>query len=135
MLTLQDIEPGVVVWLDSDALNADSRASATGAVGVRPFVCVDVGPGTTTWLALTTKDRPHHDAKFRRFPIPAGAKFNGPPVWRTQPNYIRDMACPVVARDTVILAASRDTWKGPNRARVAFYVIANLRQRICIQSA
>ena len=92
MLTIDQIEPGIVVWLDSDALNADPRVSATGVLGVRPFVCIDVGPGTTTWLALTSRDRMHHNPAFRRIPVHPVDKFNGTPAWREQTNYIRDMA-------------------------------------------
>lgn len=132
MLTIDQIEPGIVAWLDSDALNADPRVSATGVIGVRPFVCIDVGPGTTTWLALTTRDRAHHDPAHRRLPVRPVDKFNGTPMWRARTNYIRDMAFPVVARDVAILDACVDSYVGhpSRRARVSSALLRNLRQRI-----
>lgn len=104
MLTLDQIEPGIVAWLDADALNADARVGDTGAIGVRPFICVDVGPGCTAWLACTSRDRPLRC--LRRLPVPEDARFDGTAGWRTGPCFVRDIRHLVSGRDVAFVDAS-----------------------------
>ncbi len=62
MLRLDEIEPGIVAWLDTAALFNDSRVRRVGdgpPFRAGPFLCVEIGPGYTSWFNLTTRSSPY----------------------------------------------------------------------------
>lgn len=101
-LTIDQIAPGVVAWLDAGVLNADARVTACGAVGVRPFLCVTVGAGYTEWLALTTKS----GVRVSRFLIQSAWRVGGTTRWREQPTYLRSLRALCRGRDVVFVDAA-----------------------------
>lgn len=102
MLRLDEIEPGIVAWLDTAALFADSRVRRFGDRPFRagPFLCVVVGPGTTSWLNLTTRSSPYPTRMLLR------------PQWWLRgvrsdiDQFINDVREPWIGRDVAFVDAS-----------------------------
>lgn len=119
-LPLDQIDPGVVAWIDTRVLLADPRlmrASGSGVFRSGPFLCVAVGPGYTTWLELTTRPGKWN----HRFHIRREWRTGGPAFWRAHDNYVNNVAETFVGRDVVFADAARNephNWP-QNRARVA----------------
>lgn len=105
MLRLDEIEPGIVAWLDTAALVSDSRVRRTGngpTFRAGPFLCVEIGPGYTSWLNLTTRSSPYPTRMYLH------------PQWwlhgvrHDLETYINDVREPWAGRDVAFVDASHN---------------------------
>lgn len=120
-LNLNELEPGVVAFLDTRILLHDRRLRRPPNNGTefcsRPFLCIEVGAGTTSWLALTRQPGSHNQ-RVRLHP----AWLLGPQWWtHGRPQYINDVREPYHGRDVVFADAARGEtpfWYDP-RPRVS----------------
>ena len=88
-LTVAEIRPGLVAFLDYEMLDADPtvRRCRSGSDNrPRPFVCVDVSDDECTWLPLTTSHRTY------RLVIARSSLHGGDRNWRESPCYLLDGA-------------------------------------------
>lgn len=116
-LNANEIQPGVVVWLDQDMLMADSDVEETlpqhhGTV--RPFVCLAVDGARCIWTPLTGT---HRD---ERLPIEHGWRSGGAPGWQTVECYLNDGANTYAGPLASFVQASHEERTRPGgRARVS----------------
>ena len=105
ILRLDEIKPGVVAWLDTAALFNDSRVRRVGdgpPFRAGPFLCVEIGPGYTSWLNLTTRSSPHPT----RMHLRAQWWLHG--VRHDLETYINDVREPWTGRDVAFVDASHN---------------------------
>lgn len=104
-LTIDQIRPGAVAYLDTSILLADPRLHRleTGLFRSGPFVCIEIGAGYTTWLSITSQPGCYR----QRMEIRPEWRIHGSLTWRGGPSYINDVRNPVRGRDVVFCDASR----------------------------
>jgi hypothetical protein len=128
MLTLDDIQPGVALWMDPAVLARDTRITRTCSMSefrMGPFLCVAWRPGATLWLGLTTRPHP------RRFQIPSGWWLPGGPArWGARPCFINDLREPWIGRDVAFLDAARREYMGGEHARLCPHGVAVIAERM-----
>lgn len=102
-LTLDDIRPGCVAYLDTSVLLRDSRLQRTGDGLFRsgPFLCLSLRPGQTVWYQITTKP----GSCGKRFLLQPNWVTGGSARWRSDTQYVKDLREPFIARDVVFLEA------------------------------
>ncbi|MBS5839511.1 MAG: hypothetical protein KID05_10120 [Pseudomonas sp.] len=88
-LGLSEIQRGAVAILDGDQLVSDPEVLTDnlGPIGARPFVCLQVENGISTWYLLTTQSSP------KRLLLD-GWKLPGSPVWMRESQYLNDARKP-----------------------------------------
>ena len=104
MLTIDQIRPGTVAYLDTSILLADPRLRRVGSGQFRsgPFVCIEVGAGYTTWLSITSQAGPHN----ARLAIAQAWRGGGSKTWRYGPCYLSDARESFSGRDVLFCDAS-----------------------------
>lgn len=114
-LTIDDIRPGCVAFLDTEILLRDSRLQWRGGEGFpsRPFLCAALRPGQTVWYPLTSKP----GACGKRFLLLPEWIGGGHTRWCSGPNYVKDLREPYIGRDVVFLEASAREWLHPGTER------------------
>lgn len=107
-LTIDDIKPGCVAYLDTEILLRDSRLQWRGGERFpsRPFLCVALRPGQTVWYPLTSKP----GACGKRFLLQPEWVTGGSTRWREGSNYVKDLREPFIGRDVVFLEAGGREW-------------------------
>ena len=112
-----EIQPGVVVWMDQQMLmdDPDVRETLPQRYGrVRPFVCVDVAGEESTWTPLTGMHRDERLYIERRW------RSGGEPPWRQGDTYLNDGANTYTGPASSFVAASHAERTTPgNRARIS----------------
>lgn len=105
MLTIDQIRPGAVAYLDTAILLTDPRLRRLedGMFRSGPFVCIEIGAGYTTWLSITSQPGCYR----QRMALRPEWRIHGSEVWRYGPSYINDVRNPVRGRDVVFCDASR----------------------------
>ncbi|APQ41912.1 MAG: hypothetical protein G3W63_19290 [Xanthomonas euvesicatoria] len=105
-LALDEIRPGIVVHLDTAILLNDPRCvyTPTGFFRSGYFICIAIGPGSTSWLHVTSK--PGQTGS--RLAIPPRWRGGGSLRWRKGPCFVSDVRAPHVGRDVVFCDAARD---------------------------
>jgi hypothetical protein len=105
MLTIDQIHPGAVAYLDTQILLADTRLQRWEDRAFRsgPFVCIEIGAGYTTWLSITSQPGKYR----RRLELRPEWRVHGSQVWRNGACYINNVCNPVRGRDVVFCDASR----------------------------
>lgn len=105
MLTIDQIRPGAVAYLDTSILLADPRLRRVGHGQFRsgPFVCIEIGAGYTTWLSITSQPGRWD----RNFLLQPEWRRGGSTTWRNCPSYLNNVTHPHTGRDVVFCDASR----------------------------
>ena len=105
MLRLDEIEPGVVAYFDTSILLSDPRVRHSAARVFRngPFVCIEVGPGSTSWLEITSKPGRFN----QRMPSLSHWKLHGSDTWRAIPAFLNYVREPFAGRDVAFCDATR----------------------------
>ena len=96
-----EIQPGLVVFMDTAALSADDRVGSAQNQPVfrsGPFLCVAVEGEESTWTCVTTEERA------QRLPLDREWRSGGHPQWLRADQYLNDGA---------------NVWHGPTDAFVA----------------
>lgn len=103
-LHLDEIAPGVVAYLDTRILLADSRLVRSGTQFFRsgPFLCGMVGAGRTVWWEMTTQPGKWN----QRFRIRPEWCIGGTQLWRDTPKFLNNPGEPFIGRDVVFADAS-----------------------------
>lgn len=106
MLTIDQIRPGAVAYLDTSILLADPRLRRVGRGQFRsgPFVCIEIGAGYTTWLSITSQP----GRWGQNFQLRPEWRLAGSDTWRSSPCYLNNVREPYVGRDVVFCDAARD---------------------------
>ena len=116
-IDLDEIEPGLVVFIDPAVLAADSRVSHTKDPPTPrpgPLVCVSVDGATSEWMPITTEWRSEPLA------IPREWCSGGHPQWLRDAQYLQDGANIWRGPHAVFVAASRQELTGrSDRARIS----------------
>jgi hypothetical protein len=97
-LDVGEIEPGLVVFLDQEALAADGLVTHTSdlpSFSARTFVCFLVDGEISEWVPTTTEYRPE------RLQIRRAWRSGGHPQWLSDQQYLTDGA---------------NVWRGPHEA-------------------
>lgn len=107
-LTIDDIKPGCVAFLDTEILLRDSRLQWRGGDMFRsgPFLCLALRPGRTVWYQITSKP----GACGKRFLLQPEWIAGGSTHWHDSTNYVKDLREPFSARDVVFLEAGAREW-------------------------
>jgi hypothetical protein len=95
-----EIEPGLVVFLEPEALQADGRVTCTKDPPTSrpgPFVCVSADDEISEWMPITTEER------WERVSIRREWRSGGHPQWLRDSQYLNDGA---------------NVWRGPHEAFV-----------------
>ena len=105
MLTIDQIRPGAVAYLDTSILLTDPRLRRVGRGQFRsgPFVCIEIGAGYTKWLSITSQPGPHS----ARLAIAQAWRGGGSKTWRYGPCYLSDARESFSGRDVLFCDASR----------------------------
>ncbi len=107
-LSEQEVQPGLVAWLDQVQLNHDQRVVKTtphlGQPEPRPFVCFRVDAMSSHWAPVTTVER-----KERLYLKPEW-RSGGGAGWLSRPQYLVDGANTYVGPIVVFVAASKQDW-------------------------
>lgn len=122
-LHLDEIEPGIVAYIDTSILLSDSRVTRPNddQFKSRPFLCVVVGAGKTLWLNLTTQPGRYN----HRFALRPEWRLHGSRMWRTHPSFVNNPGEPYIGRDVSFVDAARDEMEMPfKRPRVSSEGIA-----------
>lgn len=105
MLTIDQIRPGAVAYLDTQVLLADSRLQRRESHAFRsgPFVCIEVGAGFTSWLSITSQPGRYN----QRLELRPEWRQAGSQIWRNGRSYVNNVCNPVRGRDVVFCDAAR----------------------------
>lgn len=86
LLTAPEINPGLVGFLDQEALNNDRHVMKSemvpGPAKIRPFLCLERVGRDSKWLPITTQRWPDSFLLKRHW------RLGGPPDWRFEPQYL-----------------------------------------------
>lgn len=102
-LSVNEIKPGAVAILDSDALLRDNRIRKQWQQPFRlgPFVCVHTEGGESAWFSLTTARNP------MRLELRRAWLLDGSPHWRSVEQYLTDARKPYVGPNEAFCEASQ----------------------------
>ena len=102
-LTPEELTPGLVSHLDQTMLTKDPKVLDTfpqNDTGLRPFLCVTVKDGISTWMPLTSTYRPE------RMKIKDEWRTGGIDMWRDRVCYLNDGANIYIGPNASFVAAS-----------------------------
>lgn len=123
-----EIEPGLVVFVDPQQLLADARVCHTKDPPTSrsgPFVCTSSGSGHSTWAPLTTEPRRERLLLEREW------LSGGHRQWLRDDQYLNDGANTWTGPDDAFVTASHAELTGPsNRARVSATGMEAIQQEI-----
>ncbi|MCE9635846.1 MAG: hypothetical protein K8T90_09090 [Planctomycetes bacterium] len=111
ILTLADIRPGLVAYLDQPTLEQDKRVRKTSPqkqARAGPFLCVESDSQGSTWTPVTTK--PGKDEI--RVTLYPEWRSGGPEIWRESESFLNDGANLYRGPNEAFLAARRETFGG-----------------------
>lgn len=114
----EEIEPGLVVWMDGTALAADAEVTTTtpfpGDPGTRPFLCLERDGESSTWAQVTTTER------LERVAFKQEWLSGGGPGWTSRQQFLVDGANVCIGPCSAFCAASAADRTGVgNRARLS----------------
>lgn len=110
-LTLADIRPGLIAYLDQRALESDKsvrKSCPQKQARPGPFLCVEADQEVSTWTPITTKP----GADGLRVVLHKEWRSGGPQIWRESESYLNDGANLYRGPNDAFLAARRETYGG-----------------------
>jgi hypothetical protein len=130
-LTEQEIQPGIVVFLDPLFLRADPRVRNTQDPPIAragPFLCVTERNGISCWSPITTEPRRE------RVNLQARWRSGGHPQWLSAPQYLNDGANLWEGPNDVFVAAShKELTDTTNRAHLSHEGLSAVKEEIQAQ--
>jgi hypothetical protein len=123
-----EIEPGLVAFLDPEVLIEDTRVCHTqdsDGMSSRPFVCFSIQDGMSEWAPTTTEYRSE------RLEIKQAWRSGGHPQWLRDSQYLNDGANVWCGANEAFVEASREEVTGrSNRAWVSETALAAIRAEV-----
>lgn len=127
-IRVEEIEPGLVAFLDPEVLIEDARVWHTqdaADISSRPFVCFSVENGISEWTPTTT------DWRSERLEIREAWRSGGHPQWLRDRQYLNDGANVWrAAHEAFVQASQQEVTVESNRARVSDEGVAAIRTEV-----
>lgn len=130
-LELNEIEPGVVAYLDGRALVSDPRIwqpHPNYDFREHPFVCLAAEHGRSVWLSLTSRQH----ALYRRPEVLPTWRSGGTPGWRLRDQFVNNVTNPFCGPDEAFVdaGAAEVLINGCSRPRIDTAGVAVIRAAV-----